>query len=58
MDWIEQLFGVSPDHGDHSVEISILLSALAVVVVVSLILYRRFAGSRTRDYQTPGRGQY
>jgi hypothetical protein len=49
MDWIEQLFGVSPDGGSGALELVIaLLVALIVVVVVmarrGLVLRRR--GSR------------
>jgi hypothetical protein len=29
MNWIETLFGVSPDNGDGSLEIRLLLAALA-----------------------------
>jgi hypothetical protein len=37
MDWIEQLFGFSPDGGDGSTEI---LYAVAVVAIVALIFGR------------------
>jgi hypothetical protein len=38
MDWIEQLFGLSPDGGDGSTE---LMWLLAFVVVIIAIAWRR-----------------
>jgi hypothetical protein len=38
MDFIERLFGLSPDNGDGSTEI--LWLAVAVVVVVAFVYYR------------------
>jgi hypothetical protein len=49
MDFIERLFGVSPDGGDGSTELMYLV-VLVVVVVVSLYrpVRRRFFGKRLR----------
>ena len=44
MDWIEKLFGVSPDGGDGSAEIMILA---AVVIVLAGILAARMPAVRT-----------
>lgn len=41
MDFIERWFGVSPDGGDGSTELLILLS---VVVILSLLIGRRYIG--------------
>lgn len=38
MDWIEQLFGFSPDGGDGTAEAMIVFAAC---VVVSIIIYAR-----------------
>ena len=38
MDFIEQWFGVSPDHGDGSLEVFWIV---AIVVVVAAIFFRR-----------------
>jgi hypothetical protein len=38
MDWIEQLFGFSPDGGDGTTEAMIVLAACAVVAIV---IYKR-----------------
>jgi hypothetical protein len=38
VDWFEQLFGFSPDNGDGSLELLILL-ALAAALILSLILF-------------------
>jgi hypothetical protein len=38
MDFIERLFGLSPDNGDGSTEI--LWLAVAAIVVVALVYYR------------------
>jgi hypothetical protein len=34
MDWIERLFGVSPDGGDGSTEMLYLVAAVAIVVLI------------------------
>jgi hypothetical protein len=47
MDFIERLFGVSPDGGDGSLEFVYAVSVLAAIVLVSYVLHRR--GSR-RDF--------
>ncbi len=39
MDWIESLFGISPDGGDGSTE---MLYIVAVVAIVALIFGRSF----------------
>jgi hypothetical protein len=44
MDFIERLFGVSPDGGDGSLEFVYAVSVLAAIVLVSYLLRRR--GSR------------
>ncbi len=41
MDWIEQLFGISPDHGDHSTETSIMIAVFSVVAVYLFSRYKR-----------------
>jgi hypothetical protein len=45
MDWIEQLFGLSPDGGDGTTEAMIVLAACAVVVCV---IYMRVPAVRHR----------
>ena len=42
MDWIEQLFGISPDGGNGVTEAVILL-AIAVVPVITWLIWRRRA---------------
>lgn len=34
MDWIERLFGVSPDNGTGSLELGIILSVVSVLLLV------------------------
>jgi len=34
MDWIERLFGISPDGGDGSTEMLYLVAAVAIVALV------------------------
>jgi hypothetical protein len=46
MDFIEQWFGVSPDHGDGTLEI--LWVAAAVVVVVAICNRRRIVAFLSR----------
>jgi hypothetical protein len=41
MDWIEQLFGVSPDVGDGSFEAAIVAVCGAIAVVAVLRRYQR-----------------
>jgi hypothetical protein len=45
MDFIEQIFGFSPDAGDGSFEL--LLFAVPIILIVSVAAYRR-AQSRSR----------
>jgi hypothetical protein len=45
MDWIERLFGISPDGGDGSTEMLYLVAAAAIV---GLILGRSFLARRAR----------
>lgn len=45
MDWIERLFNVSPDNGDGTLEVFLIL--LAIVVAVALFASR---GSRARRW--------
>jgi hypothetical protein len=35
MDWIEQWFGVAPDNGDGTLELLIVLSGAAVIVLAT-----------------------
>jgi hypothetical protein len=53
MDWLEKLFGVSPDGGDGSAEIMILA---AVVIVLAGILAARMPAVRTYVRQLFGSG--
>lgn len=45
MDWIEQLLGISPDHGDGSLE---ALITVALFLVLAVIAWRAIAWSRAR----------
>ena len=45
MDWIEQLFGISPDGGDGTTEAMIVL---AVGLAIAVVLYER--GSQLRTF--------
>ena len=45
MDFIEKLFGLSPDNGDGSTEI-LWLVALAAVLVAAIVVVRRRRQSR------------
>jgi len=47
MDFIERWFGISPDGGSGLTELSYFLLLL---VVVGILLYRRFAGRSTRAH--------
>jgi hypothetical protein len=44
MDWIEQLFGISPDGGDGTTEAMIVL---AVATAIAIIFYTRSGQLRT-----------
>jgi hypothetical protein len=47
MDWIERLFGISPDGGDGSTEMLYLVAAVAIVVLIfGRSLLARRAGKR------------
>ena len=43
MDWIEQIFGISPDGGDGSTEMLYVVAAVAVAAVIywRVFLFRR-----------------
>src|SRR5437870_4495560 len=41
MDWIERLFGISPDGGDGSLEALIVAACCTVVVVLIVLSFRR-----------------
>jgi hypothetical protein len=45
MDWIESWFGVSPDGGDGTVELLIIVLAAAAIFVVALVFNRRLRAS-------------
>ena len=45
MDFIERLFGLSPDHGDGSTEI-LWLAVLATILVIGILVVRRRKQSR------------
>jgi hypothetical protein len=45
MDWIEQLFGVSPDGGDGTTEFMIVFAAC---VVIGIVIYA--GGPRVKAY--------
>lgn len=61
MDWIEQLFGVSPDNGDGTLEMAIAFAVAVAVVVVILAcspmtrraLHRRVSRLLGSDDRTP-----
>ena len=47
MDWIERLFGVSPDGGDGSTEMLYLVAAVAMVALIfGRTFYVRYARKR------------
>jgi hypothetical protein len=46
MDWIERLFGISPDGGNGSTEALFLIATAAIAVLV--ITYRVKASKRAR----------
>ena len=41
MDWIEQLFGISPDGGDGSLEALIVAGFCTIVVTLIALRFRR-----------------
>jgi hypothetical protein len=55
MDWIEQLFGFSPDGGDGTTEALIVVAACAVIACVIYMRVpaaRRYVGNLFRSYKT------
>lgn len=49
MDFIERIFGVSPDGGDGSTELLYLLAGAAIAAILAVrLLYRRPPAQRTR----------
>ena len=59
MDFIERIFGVSPDGGNGTLELLYLVSIAAAIAVISREFYRRRKLRQTRDESTdkaePGR---
>ena len=49
MDFIERIFGVSPDGGNGTLELLYLVSIAAAIAVISREFYRRRKLRRTRD---------
>lgn len=49
MDFIERIFGVSPDGGNGSLELLYFVSVAAVFLFISCELYRRRTNRRTRS---------
>jgi hypothetical protein len=49
MDFIEQIFGVSPDGGNGSLELLYVSSIAAAIALVFFRLYRRRANSQMRS---------
>jgi hypothetical protein len=47
MDFIERLFGVSPDGGDGSTE---LIYLTAIAIVVAALAYARHRATKGREY--------
>ena len=45
MDFIEKLFGLSPDNGDGSTELLWLVALAAVIAVAFYVRHRRRSGS-------------
>ena len=46
MDFIEQMFGVSPDGGNGSLELLLILSIASAIAILCYGLYRRKANRR------------
>jgi hypothetical protein len=46
MDFIERLFGISPDKGDGSLEFLYLVSIAAAIALIACAFYRRRARGR------------
>jgi hypothetical protein len=49
MDFIERMFGVSPDGGNGSLELLLVLSIAAAIAILCYGLYRRRANRRMRS---------
>jgi uncharacterized membrane protein YidH (DUF202 family) len=49
MDFIERMFGVSPDGGNGSLELLLLLSIAAAIAILCYGVYRRRANRRIRS---------
>ena len=49
MDFIERMFGVSPDGGNGSLELLLVLSLAAAIAILCYRLYRRRANRRMRS---------
>jgi len=57
MDWIERWFGVSPDNGDGTLELSIIIAVVLIgaIVVTWALGRRRFRGHRVGGTADPPR---
>ncbi len=49
MDFIERMFGVSPDGANGSLELLLVLSLAAAILILCYRLYRRSANRRMRS---------
>jgi hypothetical protein len=50
MDFIERLFGVSPDGGDGSTELIYLAAIAAIAIIVAASVYARHRATKGRGY--------
>jgi hypothetical protein len=53
MDFIERLFGVSPDNGDGSTELMWFIAFVAVALVVTRLWWLRRAAARRSGVRPP-----
>jgi hypothetical protein len=53
MDFIERLFGVSPDNGDGSTELMWFIAFVAVALVVTRLWWLRRAAARNPGARPP-----
>jgi hypothetical protein len=53
MDWIEQLFGVAPDHGNGTLEAFVSAAAVGLVTVLLLRGYLALRRSRGQNSFRP-----